>query len=292
MFLMVVLLIASPSHKKTSTQDDESRKAAIARFPNGTILIQKDGDFKVVREYKVNGERVDYFSLERGEWEVIPASLIDWEKTKKIADEREKEKAALIAKINTQEKARRAETPLDVDASVDLGHGIFLPSGEGLFVFDGKEVKKLVPADAVTKLDKMNVAKRIIFNKIPIIPTVHVISLRGDRAEFRFVNGQLEFYLRTTETSEPSLDLIRTVVRKKTRQIEKVDELFGQQRVKKDTVTMQLWPYAPGLYRVTLGEGLTPGEYVIAQILDGEEKNVILWDFGIDAENAANPKKK
>src|SRR5215467_13681940 len=46
-------------------------------------LVLKDGGFQMVREYQRNGERVRYLSAERGEWEEIPASLVDWVATAK-----------------------------------------------------------------------------------------------------------------------------------------------------------------------------------------------------------------
>jgi hypothetical protein len=300
-FLMFAVLIAGLSRTmaQTPSQGDESQDAAIARFPHGIILILKDGDFKVVREYKINGERVDYFSLEREEWEVIPESLVDWEKTKKVADERKKKGDALVAKIKAREKSQTAPL-LDVDASVEVGilngRTIFLPEGEGLFVFDGKGVKKLEPADTTSNLDKKNLAARVILRKVPIIPTTHVISIQGAHSMFRLAGGvQFEFYLRTTETGDPNLEIIRTVVKKNTRQVEKIDELFGQQRVKKNDVMMQQWQIAPGLYRATFGESITPGEYVIAQIIDGEKVTILLWDFcvvGPETRNTAKQKKK
>jgi hypothetical protein len=35
------------------------------------------------------------------------------------------------------------------------------------------------------------------------------------------------------------------------------------------------------VYRFTLSEALTPGEYVLAEVLDGG-LNYYVWDFGLD----------
>ena len=45
------------------------------------------------------------------------------------------------------------------------------------------------------------------------------------------------------------------------------------------------------MYRFTLGEQLTPGEYVLAEVLpDG--LNYFVWDFGVDGEAGAETKAK
>src|SRR5689334_2872531 len=46
-------------------------------------LILKDGGYQLVRQYKLAGDRVKYLSLERGEWEEMPADLVDWDATAK-----------------------------------------------------------------------------------------------------------------------------------------------------------------------------------------------------------------
>ena len=61
-----------------SAGQEKSKPGLPGGAPNGKKLILKDGNFQLVREYARNGERVRYFSLERGAWEEIPASMIDW----------------------------------------------------------------------------------------------------------------------------------------------------------------------------------------------------------------------
>ncbi len=53
-------------------------------------LYLKDGTYHLVREYKVEGDNLRYYSIERSDWEEIPASLVDLNRTKQeLADQAE-----------------------------------------------------------------------------------------------------------------------------------------------------------------------------------------------------------
>ena len=122
-----------------------------------------------MRSYEQTGDRVRYYSVERAQWEVIPASMVDWEATKKAEAAQEKAAAALVEKVHIQEAAAKAETPMDVDASLLVAPGVFLPDGEGMFAFEGKTVKRLGQVGSEEKTDKKTVLKQIL-SPIPIIP--------------------------------------------------------------------------------------------------------------------------
>ena len=98
----------------------------------GKKLVLKDGTFQLVRDYQRNGERVRYLSAERGDWEEIPAAMVDWDATAKVAAEEKSEEDALAKKIRAQEQAQKIETFMDVDASLQVAPGVFLPPGEGI----------------------------------------------------------------------------------------------------------------------------------------------------------------
>ena len=130
-------------------------------LPTGKKLMLKDGSFQLVREYEVDGDRVRYFSIDQRDWEEIPASLVDWDATKKIAADEQARKAALIAKVHAAEVARRADA-MDIDASIEIAPKVFLPPGDGLFEFDGKAIYPLTQAEADMKFSKTQMLKQVL----------------------------------------------------------------------------------------------------------------------------------
>ncbi len=180
-------------------------------LPRGKRLILKDGADQLVSSYEIHGDRVRYYSVERSQWEEIPTDLVDWDATRKAEAAQAQQQQAMVEKVRAAEAARKAE-PLDVDASVEAAPGVFLPPGEGLFVFDGKAVLPLEQAEAGIKVDKGQLLKQVLV-PIPIVPSRRNVQLAGKQAKFRITNPQPEFYLRTADAREPQIELIRAQVR-------------------------------------------------------------------------------
>jgi hypothetical protein len=253
----------------------------VSRLPRGTKLMLKDGSYELVREYDIQGDRVRYYSIDQSQWEVIPTAIVDWNATKEAATEEEKSQASLLSKVQKQEDEHNALPALDIDASLEVAPGIFLPPGEGLFVFNGKSVLQVPQAQTDSQISKRRFLERVLV-PVPIVPSLHVISIPGKHAKFRLNSGQPEFYLRTADASEPDVELIRAKVRGGQRQIMNLDELMGDQHTTSDTLSMQRWVIAKGVYRYTLGQKLPRGEYVMAEIIPNQGMSLYVWDFGVD----------
>ena len=290
------------SVKKPDAQPTTS-PAAPRSLPRGKKLVLKDGTFQLVRSYEKNGDRVRYFSVERGSWEEMPDALVDWDATKKAEAADEKTSSALLEKVHIQEAAAKAETPVDVDASLRVAPGVFLPDGEGMFALEGKSIKKIEQAGSQLRADKKNVLKTL--SPIPIIPSKHYIELPGAKAPVRLTSQLPEFYLREATTDPehdstllrtrrqgeggPELALVHTQVKGDKRRLESISSLFGQ-KMSEDVqeIAIQRWEVAPDIYRFTLSAPLPPGEYVLAEVLS-DGINMYVWDFGVDAAPAAKP---
>jgi len=280
------------------------RQAGVPALPRGKKLVLKDGSFQMVRDYQRNGERVRYMSAERGDWEEIPSAMVDWDATAKAAAVEKSEEDALAKKIHALEQAQQIETVMDVDASLQVSPGVFLPPGEGMFLIDGKSVKPLEQVGSEIKTDKKQYLKRVL-SPIPIVPSKQNVQIPGTRAIIRATNGQTEFYLReappdpdrTTPIAKssrpgesgPEVELVRATVKGNKRQLESIKSLFGEQvEEKRNTISIQRWEIAPTVFRFTLSAPLPPGEYALAEILPGG-MNLFVWDFGLDPATGAKP---
>ena len=293
----------APSAKQT-TAKQATDPQELTRLPRGKKLILKDGSFQLVRSYEKDGERVRYFSVERDAWEVIPASMVDWDATKKAEAAEEKTASALLEKVRIQDTASKAETPVDVDASLTVAPGVFLPDGEGMFAFEGKSVKRLGQVGSQEKTDKKTVLKQIL-SPIPIVPSKHNIEIPGARASVRLTSAVPEFYLREPAPDPdqdsrvlrsgrqgvdgPDVTLVRATVKGHKRVLESIRSMFGQE-ISEDRkeISIQRWEVAPDIYRFTLSAPLPPGEYALAEILQ-DGLNLYVWDFGVDEASTSKP---
>jgi hypothetical protein len=289
----------SPAPKPS---DGKNAQAAVHVLPRGKKLILKDGTFQLVKGYQRNGERVRYLSAERGDWEEIPAALVDWDATAKAETAEAGEEDALAKKIRAQEQAQKIETVMDVDASLQVAPGVFLPPGEGMFLVEGKSVTLLEQAGSQVKTDKKQFLKQVL-SPIPIVPSKQNVEIPGPRAKLRVTTTLAEFYLReappdpdrTTPIvkssrpgeSGPEVELVKAEVKGNKRRLESIRSLFGEElEQKRATISIQRWEIAPTVFRFTLSEPLPPGEYALAEILpDG--MNLYVWDFGVDAAAGA-----
>jgi hypothetical protein len=289
-----VLHAKQSSQESSSSQNDLPSNAGLAR---GKKLVLKDGSFQLIREYQKKGDRVRFYSVERADWEEIPAAMVDWDATAKAATNDEKQNEEMLATVHHQQEEIRTDMPLDVDASLIIAPGIFLPAGEGMFALDGKLVTPLDQVAADSKTDKKKFLERVLI-PVPIVPDRKNIEIPSAHAKVRVSSDHPEFYLREAPPDPdrrspihhssrpgevgPEVELIRVAVKGNKRLVESIDKLFGDQiNETRNTLSMQSWQVTPNVYRYTLSQPLPPGEYVLAEILpDG--LNLYVWDFGVD----------
>jgi hypothetical protein len=149
-------------------------------------LILKDGSYQSITKYEIHGDRVRYFSAERGEWEEVPKALVDWEATDKFEHDRQEIKLAPEAVELDKELA--AERAAEQEHSPQVAPGLRLPDEGGVFLLDTFENQPQLAElqqsggelDKNDKNSKLNILRAAIN---PLSGARQVIELPGAHAK-------------------------------------------------------------------------------------------------------------
>ena len=254
-------------------------------LPKGKKIILKDGSYQLAREYSIEGDRVRYWSVESSQWEEIPASLVDWDATHKSEADAAARDAELKAKIRASALAQRTKE-IDVDLSLEIKPGLFLPDGIGLYALDrNNTIRQMKQSTAEVKQSTGREVERIL-SGVPMIPGKATMDIPGTRAAMRLSTAEPEFFMRPVDRREPRFRLLRAQVKNGHRLIDSISLRFtGEEKHNVAEVEIQTWVPATGVYRYTMDERLEPGEYAFVEMTaDGISGYV--WDFGVDAPEA------
>jgi hypothetical protein len=284
-------------------------------------LILKDGTYQMVRTYEIVGDRVRYLSLERGDWEELPASLVDWDATRKWEENHAnpiddsspamKEAAELDKEEAAERAAEKARTP-------EVAKGLELPDQDGVFVLDTyrgtPELVELVPTD----LSRPGQSRHGISVLNPLAGARSGLELEGAHAKVHLHVNDPVFYL-SLDTNDDNASNSDTVTyhamtvntggagdlanRKHGAQspasvfvIVHVDErrvvrLMGAIRMDKngmaaasDAVVATTAEVMPGKHwlKLTPKTTLLIGEYALVEVLSPNSINESVWDFRVD----------
>jgi hypothetical protein len=249
--------------------------AASLVFGDTFKLFLKDGDFHVVREYRVEGDRVKFYSTERGDWEEMPVSLVDLEKTereRKVRQERQQQEA----REQDQEDQAIRELHREI-ASIPMDPG-------GYYNQDG-QIKTLKLADYQVITSKKRKALQVL-SPVPLIPGKASVVIKGSHSDFVVNDVRPNFYMRLAK--EERFGIIRLTPKKDARVVEDiaiipVSKQAIEERKQMDTFEQQL---ADGLYKVWPEKPLEPGEYALIEFADTEDQQdieLLVWDFAVAA---------
>jgi len=246
--------------------------AAVLLFGETFKLYLKDGSFHMTREYKRDGDRISYFSTERGEWEEIPLELVDLDKTegeRKAKAQAEGQVAHLADEEEKAEHALRKEL-----ASI--------PQEPGAYFMRGKMVDKVMLADYQVITDKKRQALKLL-SPVPLVPGKAVVVIKGSRSKFTVGDERPEFYFRRDKEERFTIVKV-TPTKKETRIVESLSiapvvNVPTEQRKEMAVFTQDM---GGGLFKVWPEKPLEPGEYAIVQFgnsEDASEIDLLVWDF-------------
>jgi len=274
-------------------------------------LILKDGSYQSVTKYEIHGERVRYFSAERGEWEEVPNSLIDWDATAKFEQGLQERK--LAPEAVALDKALEAERKAEQARSPQVAPGLRLPDEGGIFLLDTYENQPQLAelqqsGSEVDKNTKSNILRAAInpmsgARKTIELPEAHAKVQSHTTVPSLYINIDLNNDVNQgapatvqAATGEPSpppsaerFKIIRAEVKGGKRiaggiNVAVTGKMKSDERFVASTVTTM----TGGWVKLTPAEPLATGEYALIEMLAKETMNLHVWDFGVNPAAPAN----
>jgi len=274
-------------------------------------LILKDGSYQSVTKYEIHGERVRYFSAERGEWEEVPKSLIDWDATDKFEQGRLQGKLApeaveLDKELDAERKAEQARSP-------QVAPGLRLPDEGGIFLLDTYQDQPQLSElqQSGGELDK-NTKSNILRAAInPLAGVKQTIELPGAHARIQSHTTVPSLYINIDAdvnqgapataqavTGEPAplptnnsdrFKIIRIQAKSGKRVAGALKiAVTGKMKTDERFVAATVTPMTGRWVKVTPTEPLVAGEYAVAEMLGKEGMNLYVWDFGVNPSAPPN----
>jgi hypothetical protein len=243
-------------------------------------LYMKDGTFQIVSSYEVQGDRVRYFSVERGEWEEVPADLVDFDATKRAVEETKAAHQKQIEEAKEIEKQRFYKPP---DQGFEVAPGIRLPGDDGIFTVEGKRLVRLPVSAGEAVTDKKRAAM-VLAVPLPVVKTRSLVLLEGPKATIRLNDPWPVFYVQSAEGLGTRLELVRLKPGKESRVLENVDTARGKNgksTEERTMVSLERKQVGPNIYALKPLQPLEAGEYALGEVVD-DKLSLDVYDFGYE----------
>jgi hypothetical protein len=276
-------------------------------------LILKDGTYQSVTKYEIHGDRVRYFSAERGEWEEVPKALIDWDATDKFEQGRQEgkldpEAVELDKELEAERKAEQARSP-------EIAPGLRLPDEGGIFLLDTYENQPQLAELAqsggdVDKNTKTNILRAVIN---PLAGAKQTIELPGPHSKIQshtgipsiFININIDANANESATATvrpatggtpppaPSSSERFKIIRVEAKGGKRVAgavkiAVTGKMKTDERFVAATVTTMTGGWVKLTPTDTLATGEYAVAEMIGQEGINLYVWDFGVNPSAPAN----
>jgi hypothetical protein len=236
-------------------------------------LYMTDGTYQLVREYKLEGDRVKFYSIERSGWEEVPKSLVDLTRTEKEFKERQAQLEKEAKVFGEEEKVAR-----DLEKEV-----MRIPQNPGVYWLEGEKANAIKSAESTVKTSK----GRSILSRMTPIPVVSgrgTVEIQGGHSLNIFTNAEPEFYIQLSDPER--FGIVRIESKGAVRIVENLNIIpiskeIEEERNPVDIFQKQMTP--DGLYKIWPKQPLLPGEYAVVEFTEGK-LNMQVWDFAIKAK--------
>jgi len=273
-------------------------------------LYLADGSYQSVTKYEIKGERVRYLSAERGEWEELPKSMVDWSATEKYAKERAAggappEAAALEKEIEAEHAEEEALSP-------HVLPGLQLPEEGGVFLLDTYEGNpELVPIEQRGGSVNKNVKGNILRSTVnPVASARQTVEVPGKHAPMQSHVAVPALYINIDRSEDQPESEVPADAKPKEPEPLPPQERFkivrletkGDKRIVGDIkiavygkisqdakfVPTTAQPMTGGWVKLTPTESMANGEYAVVEMLGKDGMNLYVWDFGVNPNAPAN----
>lgn len=240
-----------------------------AAFAGNIRLYLKDGDYHIVREYKVEGDRVRYYSVERQEWEEIPLDLVDLQKTEAEVRAREQAQKEEAAAMDAEEKAERA-------ARREMER---VPVDPGVYLVDGETLLPLKQAEVKLATSKGRSVLKVL-TPVPVVAGKVTAELDGETSATVLTNRNPEFYIRLR--TEERFGIAKLDKKKGGRIVDQISVVPVTNEKFDEINLIEIFrrQVDDGLYKIWPQKPLSPGEYAVVEYTEGKA-NIQVWDFTV-----------
>jgi hypothetical protein len=243
--------------------------AAAANFK----LYLNDGTYQLVKEYKVEGDRLRYYSVERSDWEEMPVALVDLKRT-------EAESKAHQATIERQAK----EISDEEAAAAELRKEILkIPQDPGVYrLLDGDQLQILKMADGTLHSSKGRTVLKVL-TPVPLVAGKGTLEIPGEHSLLTIKEPRPEFYIQLSAPID-SMAVVKLTPRGGVRIVERITvepvvNIPTEERDPVEIFTKQLTD--SGLYKIWPQSDLPKGEYAVIDYTEGKI-DARIFDFRIE----------
>ena len=321
---LALLLTAATASAAQSPKPLPLNPGQPVNTPNRRLIL-KDGSYQVVRRYEIVGERVRYISVERGgDWEELPAELVDWEATRKWERDHANPPAEALSPamkeaeaIDKEEAGEREEQKA---RRPEVAKGLELPDEDAVFALDtfqgAPELVELLPVDLAMEAK----SRHGLSTLNPLAASKAQIELDGAHAKVHLHTATPVIYLSLASRDDAEAVLshaltVNTAGAKEAANrkhgahsptsgfvLVRADErntvrIIGAVQVSRAGAVTQDEDAVPATVEALPGKHwlkiapqkpLAPGEYALVEILSASQMNQSVWDFRVDPASGDN----
>ncbi len=248
----------------------------LAAFAANIKLYLKDGGFQLVREYKVEADRVRFYSVDRSQWEEVPLDLADLKRTESEVAERQTQLTEENKAVAEEEQARR-----EIRAEVAK-----IPRDPGVYYVEDNAVKPIKAAESKMHNHKGRTVLQVL-SPIPAVPGKSTLELDGLHSQNVLTNPEQEFYIQLS--AEESFGIIKLTPEHGIRLVENITIVQVTKEIIEEPIEVQVFRKQmtqDGLYKLWPMKPMDPGEYAVVEYTPGKT-NMQVWDFAVKAAGSS-----